>query len=64
MSLEKFQSDKNYGCFMVGVDKKFFVVFGWYDSTNKKSIFFIWFKLLMTHFIGDKIFHTFTQKTR
>ena len=41
MSHKKFQSDKNYVFFMVRMDRKILVVFGWYDSADKKSIIFI-----------------------
>ena len=46
---------------MVRIDEQILVVFG-NDSTNKKSIIFIEFKLLMTHLIRDTIFHSSFKK--
>ena len=40
----------------------FWAGFGWYDSTNKKSIILISFKLSINYFIRAKIFHTFILK--
>ena len=49
---------------MVGIDRQILVVFSYfwiYDPAIEKSIIFIRFKLLMTHFIRGVIFHTFSK---
>ena len=51
MSHEKSHSDKSDRLFIVKIDRQIIIVSGWCDSTIKKSIIFIQFKLLMTHFI-------------